>query len=288
MRQYKILILSCLLFTFSCATFDSVKSTGQITQSLSSSKEVYNNKPCDIDFAFNDQDSDYCENYTLNDSIRIKTIDLLTVYGKTLEQFVEKSRFSAGDQIGLLMGGSNSANWTSFSGDQIDGTQKILNSIFSIINNGVKQKTLRNQILDNNESFQKIINSLSDDLVLRKEFYNRIAKSIDTYMNSDSQLDADRREVLDDDDQNIGFAKRNRLDNINIRIIQNNIEAELIKIESALKRFKAVGHAHDILANNYTEIGTKKDFKVLELIINDLKNIYDGLEKLKPAENELI
>ncbi|SHG41432.1 hypothetical protein SAMN05444483_11172 [Salegentibacter echinorum] len=285
MKQYRILIVPCILFIFSCASLDSVKSTGKITQSLSNSKEVYDNKLCDIDFVFNDQDSDYCEKYTLNDSIRIKTIDLLTVYGKTLEQFVEQSRFSAGDQISLLMGSANAANWTRFSGDQIEGSQKISNSIFSIINNKVKQKTLRNLILDNNEAFQKIINSLSNDLVLRKEFYTRIAQSIETYMNSDTQLDADRREVLDNETNTIGFAKRNRLDNINIRIIQNNIEAELIKIESALKRFKAVGHAHDILAKNYTDIGTKEDFKVLELIINDLKNIYEGMEKLKPSEN---
>jgi len=285
MKQYQILILSCLLLIYSCATFDSVKSTGKITQSLSSSKEVYNNKPCDIDFAFNDQYSDYCENYTLNDSIRIKTIDLMTAYGKTLEQFVEKSEFSAGDQISLLMDGSNSANWTSFSGTQIEGTQKILNSIFSIINNGIKQKTLRNLILDNNESFQKIINSLRDDLILRKEFYSRITKNIDIYMNDDSQLDADRREVLNNDDYNIGFAKRNRLDNINIRFIQNNIETEIIKINNSLKQLRAAGNAHDILAKHYTEIGTKDDFKVLELIINDLKDIYKGLNKLKPVEN---
>ncbi|SDM21203.1 hypothetical protein [Kriegella aquimaris] len=280
MKLYYIFFSSLLISCYSCATFDSVKSMGKITQNLNRLKETYVNKPCDIDFVFNDAKSDYCQKFRLNDSVRMKTIDLLVTYGKTLEEFAEKSDFSADEQIDLLMNNSNSANWTHLSHYSVEGTQRIVNSIFSLINNTVRQKTLRNEILKNNDSFQNIIGSLEGDLELRKEFYVKINNTIEDYMNENDDFDADRREIIDNNDNQIGFAKRNRLDKINIRFLQNKIKNEIDLINNSLKFLTASGDAHSILATNYQSIGTKNDIKVMQLILKDLKGIYKGFDKL--------
>ena len=284
MRFYKLLYFIPFSIFISCGSFESVTDTGLLAQGLDYYKEVYNTKPCDIDAAFNESDTEYCKTYEDYDSTRLKTIDLLVTYGKTLEMFVEDNGFEPDEQIDLLMGSGNSAGWMSLSDNQISGSKKIVNATFSLINNGIKRKTLKNVLRDNNNAVQMIVSSLKNDLKLRNLIYNNTLKKMNDYMNEDTDLDSDRREVLDNSETNVGFVKRNKLDVINIKLIKNRIYRDTVQIANSITALTAFGNAHDILAKNFDRIGTNSDPELAKLIFSDLKNLYKGLNNLKREE----
>ena len=199
--------------------------------------------------------------------------------------FVEDNGFEPDDQIDLLMGSGNAAGWLSLSDSQISGSKKIVNATFSLINNGVKRKTLKNILRDNNNAVQMIVSSLKNDLKLRKLIYDNILKKMNDYMNEDTELDSDRREVLNNSETSLGFVKRNKLDVINIKLIKNRIYRDTVQITNSITALTAFGNAHNILANNFEKIGTNSDPKVAKIIFSDLKNLYKGLNNLKREED---
>lgn len=103
-------------------------------------------------------------------------------------------------------------------------------------------------------------------------------------MNEDTDLDSDRREVLDNSETNVGFVKRNKLDVINIKLIKNRIYRDTVQIANSITALTAFGNAHDILAKNFDRIGTNSDPELAKLIFSDLKNLYKGLNNLKREE----
>ena len=274
--------LCCSLI--SCGSYDSVRDTGILAQSLTDYSTVYNTKPCDIDFAFSETGSSYCDSYKDRDTTRLKALNLLASYGLALEEFVTSTDFSSGDKIGLMLGNADAAGWLSISDAQMQGSTQIANSTYSLINNGIKRSTLKTVIQGNNDAFQKIINSLTADLQLRKQFYATIIKKVEDYMGLDPENDADRREVLNDTEESVGYVKRNRLDNVSVQLLLNRLMQDQALIIPLIDRLKAVGDAHEILAKNYEKIGTGDDAAVAKLIFENLKSIYMGMNDLMPVK----
>lgn len=285
MKQNSTLLIFglCALVT-SCGSYESIRDTGILAQSLGDHSGIYTTKPCDVDFAFNETASTYCDAYEDRDTTRIKTLYLLATYGRALEEFVAGSGFSSGDQLELLLSSGSAAGWLNLSDAQMQGSTQIANSTYSLINNGIKRSTLKTVIKGNNSAFQKIIESMSGDLELRKQFYTTIIKKVEDYMGLDPDVDADRREVLNDTEDRVGYVKRNRLDNVSVQLLLNRLQQDRAQIDPLMRSLKAVGNAHDILADNYDRIGTGDDAAVVKLIYENLKSIYTGIESLKPIK----
>ncbi|KKK86533.1 hypothetical protein LCGC14_2762270, partial [marine sediment metagenome] len=112
--------------------YQSVKHTGKLAQELNDYKEVYSQRPCDVDHVFTDAENGYCEQFDEKESVRIDALDLLIAYGVILEKFVEDSDMESGDQIEVLLGNGNSAGWTSLDESQISGAKKIVDAIHPI------------------------------------------------------------------------------------------------------------------------------------------------------------
>lgn len=281
MRILRLLYSIPFLVVISCGSYQSVKHTGKLAQELNDYKEVYSQRPCDVDHVFTDAENGYCEQFDEKESVRIDALDLLIAYGVILEKFVEDSDMESGDQIEVLLGNGNSAGWTSLDESQISGAKKIVDAIHSIATNSIKRKALNSQIKENNNSLQMIVSTLKEDLNLRIEIYNNVLLKMKQYFNEDSGLDADRRQVLDSSESKIGYVKRNRLDEINIRFIENHLKKDMYQISNTIKALTAFGNAHQLLAENFGNIGTKSDYKVVGLIMKDLKNIYTGFQEIK-------
>ena len=284
MSYLKFFCLTFCTLSISCGSYESVKDTGILAQSLEEYSHIYTTKPCDIDFAFNETGSSYCDSYKDRDSVRIKAIGLLATYGIALQEFVTGSDFSGGDQISLLLGSGNAAGWLNLTDAQMQGSTQIVNSTYKLINNGIKRGTLKTVIQDNNGAFQKIIENLMADLELRKRFYGTIIKKVDDYMGLDPDTDADRREVLNDDGKRVGYVKRNRVDNMSVQLLLNRLKQDQAQINPLQTSLKAVGSAHDILAKNYDKIGTGDDAAVVKLIYENIKSLYTGIDSLKSVE----
>ena len=285
--KIKYLKRSLLFIGFSvvsCGSYESIVDTGIITQSLGSYSYIYKTRPCDIDFAFSEAGSEYCKSYEDHDSIRLKAINLLVAYGEALQGFVTETQFSSGDQLEIMLNSGRSAGFMNLTDAQIQGSSQIANATYTLINNGIKRKTLKTVIQGNNMAFQEIITAMKADLDLRKRFYATLISKTEDYMGLDPTVDADRREVLNDSEERVGYVKKNRLDNVSIKLLLNRLEQDRAQIDPLIQTLAAAGNAHNILAENYKKIGTGDDAALVKLIFNNLKSIYTGIESLKPIK----
>lgn len=277
--------IGLIMILGSCASFESVKSTGKLAQNLNNFKEVYSTNPCDLNSAFQSQVEESlksCDQYQKLDTISIKAFELINNYGKALETLIEDSEFDSEDQIELVLEGGKEAGWFNLSDDQISGSKSVVDATFKIVTNGVKRNALRKEFIQNNVAVQNLVNSLKSDLVARKQLYLNTSNVIKDYLNEDPELDADTRLVRSlSDTVVIGYANQNRLDRLTKTMIKKQIESDTIMISQTIKALTAFGEAHDILAKNFKKVGTKSDPEVAKEIFDNLKEIFDGIKKLE-------
>lgn len=289
--NYLRLIIPCItaLSISSCASFESVKTTGKLAQNLDSYKDIYTKNPCNLTKAFQvnlETNQDKCTEYESNDTIRVQALELLSKYGKALEILVEDAKFDAEDQIGLVLESGTKAKWFTLTEDQITGGKTIGDATFKLIVNGVKRKALRKEFVKNNVAVQGIVNTLYADLVIRKAIYVIATKEIDALINEDSKFDADPREVKDSSETVIGLAYQNRLDQLTKSLLKRQIINDTIQVSKTMDALQSFGKAHEILAKNANKIGTRSDAEVVKELFVNLGKVFEGIEKLEEKKEE--
>ncbi|HQQ98867.1 MAG TPA: hypothetical protein PLX35_16460 [Cyclobacteriaceae bacterium] len=282
MKLFTVATCLVLYVLSSCASFESVTATGKLAESLDTKAHLFDTNPCDFLVEFKPQLID-CNKSRGYDTIRKKGIKLIVAYGKALQSIAKESDLKPADQIELVIKGANNAGWTSLTDNQLKGSKNVGAAVIDLISKSIKQKGLSKVVRSTDPDIQTIVQQLNGILTERANAYKEIQKTIDELFYDDNPRLNLSREVKDQSDKVIAYAENNSLDKLLVKQLKIGIKDQLEAIDQEKKLIAAFAKSHKLLAENFTKIGTKEDASLVKKIFEDLGNLFDGAEKLKPV-----
>ena len=281
MKIKSIFLLLLMQFLSSCVSFESVSTVGKLGATLTDDKSLNENtiflcesmQAIQKDIVFN------CDKYEKDVKSLNAGIDIMASYAKTLALAIKDSDIKSADAIEQTVKSLNGANWTGANENQVAGLKAIASGLQSLLVNSAKRKVLGKTISQLNPSVQSVCTGMIKIIDNQKKMY----LTYDLLFKNRVEKNQDFRKVVDSTGKfsSKEFVTYNDSDKATVAFARKLIKDELDKLDQSAKIFEAFGKGHQVLSDKRPLIGTKSDQKVLNSVIDALKDIFDGIEKFK-------